>query len=190
MAAAIISGVSVLVAISAFVVARGAERRSRMPVLVLLPDPSGWCVKNIGNGPAVNVVIAQGRGSGGGSVIELDPRRIGRGGIAPGECWCNPIHLRPLDARGEETMPWPFENSGVGISYTDVLGSVYDVRMSAAGTRVFEIRRWIVLQRAARVPSWGTEEWMEMNELETWAATGEFPKRLVKEPWSPRPRSG
>lgn len=38
--------------------ARASERRSRIPVLVFVYDADRWLLRNVGNGPALNIVVA------------------------------------------------------------------------------------------------------------------------------------
>jgi hypothetical protein len=189
-ATAIISSVSVLVAISAFLVARTAERHSRMPVLVLFPDEYGWCVENVGNGPAVNVVIAQGMGSTASKgLIELRKRAVGRDGMARAESWCNPIHLRPVRSGSKQLVPWPFSTSGVGVSYTDVLGNAYTVRMSEHGTLLTEVRPWRLCRQKRCVPNWAPEEWEQIDHIEAWSVSRQPPDRMHGGQWSIRSSS-
>ena len=61
-----VAGVAIVVSLCTFVLtyraSRQAERRGRMPVLVVFPEANGWRLENIGNGAALNIVIAQGHG--------------------------------------------------------------------------------------------------------------------------------
>jgi hypothetical protein len=150
-----------------------------MPVLVVLPDPDGggWRLENIGNGAALNIVIAQGRGDANDGLIELRGERARRHrGVAPGESWCNPIHLRPMRAGTSQTVDWPFHTSGVGITYTDALSFPYTVRTSRRGSRLTE-------QRC--IPDWPDDEVVQLSAVE-----GLDPDQLsakAQAPWGPRP---
>jgi hypothetical protein len=183
-AATVLSGIAIVVALSTFALTYRAsieaDRRGRMPVLVVLPNIKGpgWLVENIGNGAALNIVIAQGRGSkANGGLIELRGDSARRHhGVAPGESWCNPIHLRPMSAGGSQKVDWPFETSGVGITYTDALGFAYTVRTSEEGSRLTE-------QRC--VPEWSAEDLAQLSEVE-----GSRPHQLPAQdaqPWGRRP---
>lgn len=181
--ATVLSGIAIVVALSTFALtyraSRQAERRERMPVLVLLPeaDGAGWRLENIGKGAALNIVIAQGSGpETNGGLIDLRGDRARRhGGMAPGESWCNPIHLRPMSAESSQAVGWPFRTSGVGITYTDALSYPYTVRTSEAGSRLTE-------QRC--VPEWRREEVVQLATLE-----GLAPNQLAakaEKPWGRR----
>lgn len=183
-AATVLSGIAIVVALSTFALtfraSRQAERRNRMPVLVLFPQAGGlgWRLDNVGEGPALNIVIAQGRGSdANGGVIELPGERARRhDGVAPGETWCNPIHLRPMTAGGHQTVGWPFDPSGVGISYTDALSYTYTVRTSRMGSCLTE-------QRC--IPEWPPEELVQLSAVE--ALTPDELYARAKTGWGRRP---
>jgi hypothetical protein len=60
----ILSGAALLISVATLGVTyrswQLADRRSRLPVLVFLDSPGPrWRLKNVGNGPALNVVVAQ-----------------------------------------------------------------------------------------------------------------------------------
>jgi len=176
--ATIIAGIAVVVAVSTFVLtyraSLQAERRGRTPVLVLLPSESGWHVENSGPGAALNIVIAQGYRIGAdGGMIELDGDRARRGGgVAPGEVWCNPIHLRPLAAAQRQSIPWDFKTCGVGIRYTDIEGFWYTVRTSGLGTQV--------IPKKEGLPIWSTNV-VELHQLEH---LGNSDRRAMeRDPW-------
>jgi hypothetical protein len=175
MTATIIAAVAIIASLLTFaltyVQSVRAERRGRMPVLVLLPDPSGWRLENIGGGPALNILIAQGRGPAeGGGVIALRSDAIGPDGSAHNETWCNPVHLRPVAAGGSQQIPWAFSTDGVGVSFTDALGHAYTLRMSRLGSLIIEKRG---------IPEWRDDEWRQISDLEG-DGTG------VVEPWAVR----
>jgi hypothetical protein len=189
MAATIISVVAVLVSFLTFLLtylaSQRADRRRRMPVIVVFPEDEGWRLENIGNGPALNIVIAQGRGTeANGSLIELRREAVGANGAAPGETWCNPIHLRPMAAGASQLVPWHFATTGVGVGFTDVLNTPYTLRMSRQGSLLVEKRG---------IPSWSQEDWRQINTVEAWAEeqrrTGTLPA-AAREPWGEWPKSG
>jgi hypothetical protein len=162
MAATIIAVVSILVAVTTFALTYlasvRAERRGRMPVLVLLPDEHGWRLENIGGGPALNIVIAQGCGpSETDGLIQLLSDAIDRDGLAQGEHWFNPIHLRPMPAGGSQLVPFAFSTTGVGVSFTDALGSAYTLRTSRSGSLLMERRG---------IPEWQEGDWRQLSEIQ------------------------
>ncbi|MBV9416614.1 MAG: hypothetical protein JO363_16640 [Solirubrobacterales bacterium] len=181
MAASVIAGVAVVVSFLTFVwtywASQRSERRTRMPVLVLFPDQSGWRLENIGNGPAINIVIAQGRGPATDGCIDIHGRVVGRDGCAPGESWCNPIHLRPMATGGSQTVPWRFSTTGVGVSYTDPLGSVYTLLTSRHGSRVIEKQA---------IPSWTEDEWRQLSQVEA-STDGRDASGELTRPWAVKP---
>ena len=79
-----------------------AQRCStRKPVLVFEYDgDSGWILRNVGAGPALNVVVAQ--------------KRVG------GE-WFNPVRVPPLSKDGKFILQWRnhVDTTGLGAIYTD-----------------------------------------------------------------------
>lgn len=135
----VIAGAALAVSIGAglvsyvnYLVARDAERRARMPVLVFLRDEPGLLtVANVGNGPALNVVIAGSSDETVGQPVGL--RRSAR------EAWWNPTHLTPLRAGGGLQVSDPGAAS-FGAYFTDVLGHMYTVKTSPQGTLVLEGR--------------------------------------------------
>jgi hypothetical protein len=178
MAATIIAGVAIVVSLLTFAwtywASQRTERRARMPILVLFPDQSGWRLENIGNGPALNIVIAQGRGvATPDHCIELRRRVSLRDGSAPGESWCNPIHLRPMPAGGSQRVPWRFSTTGVGVSYTDALGSVYTLRTSRHGSRLIEKQA---------IPAWNEQEWRQLSQIEASARSADSAQGAT--PWA------
>lgn len=184
-AATVIAGIAIVVSLSTFALtyraSRQAERRGRMPILVVLPEVNGlgWRLENIGQGAALNIVIAQGSGSqANGGLIELPGEKARRhNGVAPGETWCNPIHLRPMSSGGCQTIRWPFRTTGVGITYTDALSYPYTVRMSRRGSRLTERRC---------IPEWPHEEVVQLSAVEALAPDQVSAKAEV--PWGLLPR--
>jgi hypothetical protein len=152
-AAAVISLLSGLAAFlsyrearNSYELAKDSERRSRMPALVFRRDGSRLIVANVGVGPAMNVVYAQGG----------DPRAKEPIALRPGvnESWYNPIHLRPIEpdsnvvieSGGEHSVKWEVEGAGLGLQYSDAFGNTYAVKASAHGMRIFEGEK--------NLPSW------------------------------------
>lgn len=87
---------------------RSAEQRSRMPVLVFQYDGRrGWLLRNVGNGPALNVVVAC-------KLVE-GPER-GK--------WFRAVRVPPLSRDGEMLLAWLKHEGkhGLGATYEDFLG--------------------------------------------------------------------
>ncbi len=90
-----------------------AARLARQPALVFAWDPSSatWLLRNIGNGPALDVVIAQ--------------RTEGT--------WSHPLRMPEMPVDGRETVPrrwvekWS-ENPGLGARYRSITGEQYATR--------------------------------------------------------------
>lgn len=95
-----ISVVSVGIAFASFVVNfvlnQRAAVRARKPVLVFVDDPEEgcWVLRNVGNGPSLNVLIAQ--------------RAEGR--------WFNPVRVPPLGRDSSFPLRWlgRVSNTGLG----------------------------------------------------------------------------
>jgi hypothetical protein len=104
-AALLISTVSVTIALASFVVNlwlnQRAAVRGRKPVLVFVDDPKEgcWTLRNVGNGPALNVLVAQ--------------RNKGT--------WFNPVLVPPFGRDSSFPLTWlgRTNSDGVGVSYTD-----------------------------------------------------------------------
>ena len=80
---------------------------SRRPVLVLESDGrTGWLLRNIGNGPGLNILIAQ--------------KRVGGG-------WFNPVRVPPLARNAEMVLKWlhHMNDAGIGATYEDFKGDRY-----------------------------------------------------------------
>lgn len=84
--------------------ARASEQRSRMPVLVFEFDGRrGWLLRNVGNGPALNVVVA-----------EKHVRGAERG------TWFNAVRVPPIGRDAGFTLGW------LGYGGDTGLGALYD----------------------------------------------------------------
>ena len=132
--------------------------RGRMPVLVFEWQPNGWVLHNVGSGPALNVIIAQGRG---------DPPRKGillqRGVHEP---WFNPVQLPPLARDAQHPLSWIVEESGLGATYADALGASYTAKCGNDRSIMFDGVHLPVWQDGVR-PHWQlagtqpTERWQK-----------------------------
>ena len=84
---------------------------SRRPVLSIeYVGNTGWHLRNIGNGPGLNVLVAQ-----------------KRGGIAGIGEWFNPVRIPPLGAGESFHMKWlgRVNTTGIGAIYEDFKGRTY-----------------------------------------------------------------
>lgn len=108
-----------------------AAVRARKPVLVFVDDPGAgcWTLQNIGNGPALNVIVAQ--------------RQDGE--------WFNPVRARPLAKDQVLALGWlgRVNGTGLGAGYTDAEGQLYTSTVGGEVLRTYEGRR---------LPDWEAEE--------------------------------
>jgi hypothetical protein len=105
----VLSVIALVTSVVTFFISRRAadraEQRGRMPVLAFVYDESrGWILRNVGRGPALNIIVAQKR---------------------PGDGWFAPVRVPPLANDGEMLCPWlgHVNDTGLGATYTDLLGS-------------------------------------------------------------------
>lgn len=121
---------------------KAAERRSRIPVLVFVYDPlSGWQLHNVGNGPALNVEVAQ-------KVV---------GGERAG-AWINPVRVPPLGRDKAVVLEWlEHDNShGLGAVYEDFL-SADEARAGRLYTVICSKDRNVVTP-GRHLPTWTENE--------------------------------
>jgi hypothetical protein len=87
---------------------RAAERRARIPVLVFVYDGAqGWLLRNVGNGPALNIEVAQ---------------KVVRGKQAGS--WIKPVRVPPIGRDKEILLSWLGDTlNGLGGVYEDFLGA-------------------------------------------------------------------
>jgi hypothetical protein len=102
---AVLSSTALLVSIVTFTLNYRHTRRSavlaRKPVLVFEYDAHrGWLLRNVGAGPALNVIVAQ---------------------KPVGGDWLNPVRVPPLSRDGSFALEWlnHANTTGLGASYTD-----------------------------------------------------------------------
>jgi hypothetical protein len=80
--------------------------REKAPIIVTYWDGArdGWVIRNVGEGPALNVVVAQ--------------RRTDTAGV-----WYNPVVVPPIPPGGDFTIEWLpadiFDPYGLGVRYSD-----------------------------------------------------------------------
>lgn len=136
-----------------FLVSKTAERRQRMPVIVVVRTTqrgdADHCFEltNVGKGPAVNVIMGF-----------AEPRPQGSSAVALKkgihESWFNPVHLAPIQPDKTVTVSTPASSNGLGLVYTDALmQKYYTVKTSNLGTRVFEGNHLPAVWRIDSVPS-------------------------------------
>jgi hypothetical protein len=109
---------SVIAITISWTISRLNARASIRPVLVFeYPPDEGWKVKNIGSGPALNVLIAQ--------------REHGK--------WINPVRVPPMSKDGSLTLTWCLHDNvrGLGALYEDVDGRKYTTTCGNDLSRVF-----------------------------------------------------
>lgn len=124
----VLTAIAILVSISTFGLSFWFTWRSsisaKRPVLVFIYDEaSGWIIRNIGGGPALNIVVAQ--------------KRVG------GE-WFNPVRVPPL-AKDKEFIPrWlgHVNTTGLGATYTDYEDRVYTSTCGNDLSRTFRRARF------------------------------------------------
>jgi hypothetical protein len=153
-AALFISAVSVALAFASllvnFVLNYRAAVRARKPVLVFIDDPSEgcWLLRNVGNGPALNVVVAQrARGS-----------------------WFNPVRVPPFAKDSTFPLQWlgRTNDTGLGASYADFEGRRYTSTLGGETSRAYD---------GERLPRWEDADirryWQLSNVLDPVQVWGE-----------------
>ena len=141
-AAIFISAVSVAIAFGSlivnFVLNHRAAVRARKPVLVFIDDPEQgcWIVRNVGNGPALNVLVAQ--------------RKSGR--------WFNPVRVMPLARDTSFPLQWlgRTTDTGLGASYSDFEDRRYTSTLGDEISRTYD---------GDRLPHWPEKETKRYWEL-------------------------
>src|SRR5262245_58166089 len=93
-----------------------------MPVLVPQSPipPDRITIRNIGEGPALNVVIAHARDD----LARRDALDIDFSEARYRTMWHELRHLEPIEAGGSRSYRWVVEEA-VGLTYTDALGASY-----------------------------------------------------------------
>ena len=139
MVGTVLSVIALVTSLVTFVIskraAERAEQRDRMPVLAFVYDESqGWMLRNIGRGPALNIIVAQER---------------------PAGRWFAPVRVPPLPADGEVTCTWlgHVDDAGLGATYTDLLGGEDGTwYTTTCGNDLVQVKRGRVL------PTWAESE--------------------------------
>jgi hypothetical protein len=137
-----ISVVSVAIAFASlvvnFVLNHRASVRARKPVLVFVDDPEQgcWVLRNVGNGPALNVLVAL--------------RHSGQ--------WFNPVRVTPLGKDASFALPWlgRVNTAGLGASYSDFEDRRYTSTLGDEIARAYD---------GDRLPRWTEEQIKRYWEL-------------------------
>lgn len=90
------------------------------PVLVFVyAEAKGWTIQNIGNGPAMNIIIAQKQING---------------------VWFNPVRIPPISKGAELTLDWlkHVNDTGLGAIYTDFQDRAYSSTCANDLSRIFD----------------------------------------------------
>jgi hypothetical protein len=110
-----------------FGLARRAAVRARKPVLVFVDEPAqgAWVLRNVGNGPALNVLVAQ--------------RQEGQ--------WFNPVIVPPLSTESSYPLTWlgRINITGLGVTYADFEDRRYTSTIGGERSRTYE---------GNRLPAW------------------------------------
>jgi hypothetical protein len=119
-----ISAIAVMISFISFGVTfwqrREADRTGIQPALVLVfDDKIGWRLQNIGNGPALNVVVA----------IKQ-----------PQGKWLDPVRVPPIAKDAEFELHWiPLNDpNGLGATYTDIRNRPYATTSGSDYSRLLE----------------------------------------------------
>lgn len=124
-------------AVNFWIAHRGAVR-ARKPVLVFVDDPERqcWVLQNVGNGPALNVLVAQ--------------RHSGQ--------WFNPVLTPPLAKDSIFPLTWlgRVNTTGLGATYSDFEDRRYTSTLGGERSRTYD---------QGRLPGWRDEEIRRYWEL-------------------------
>lgn len=143
-AASLVSLVSVALTYRLWVL---ADRRSRLPVLIFMDDrgkdtdpDKWWVLRNVGNGPALNIVIA-------------------RKSTHDATEWSEPTRIAALARDSEVALPWLADSGFVAVlaaTYQDFIGADGSGRVRAFTTVCSHNANSVRLGR--HLPAWKVEE--------------------------------
>ena len=104
-------------AMSFILSARSSKAAIRPVIVIIYSAEQGWLVRNVGNGPALNLVVALKNLSG---------------------VWLKPVRIPPMSASGEFILTWiGHENDhGIGVYYEDFQGHGFTSSCSNDLTRI------------------------------------------------------
>ena len=133
--ATVIAITSLALAATSFLVslwlAHRAAIRVRKPVLVFVDDPDRgcWVLQNVGNGPALNVLVAQ--------------RQAG--------LWFNPVRAPPLAKDAAFSLGWlgRVTTTGLGATYSDFEDRRYTSTLGGERSRTYD---------GCLLPDWDDED--------------------------------
>lgn len=102
-----------------------SSRASIRPILAVVYTKTGWHLKNIGNGPALNILVAQ-------KPIQ------GR--------WIRPVRVPPIPSGGNFYLEWIGHDNehGIGVFYEDFQGREYS---SVCGNDLTKISKGSIFPR-------------------------------------------
>jgi hypothetical protein len=132
-----------------------SDRRSRIPVLVfILVDGKGWVLRNVGNGPALNIVVAR--------KAQHDDQE-----------WLDPTSVPPLARDAEVPLGWirkGVDAAALGATYQDFAGAdtarpgrTYTAICAHSLSSVLPGRRLPAWTAAQLEPSWQRERRLRMT---------------------------
>ena len=118
-----IAGIAIVVSLASLVLTlRASERaalRARKPILVFEYGSEGWVLRNIGSGPALNVVVARSQ---------------------PKGSWFDPVRVPPLGGDDSVPLHWCAHDNvnALGARYDDYEGTSYTTTCGGDLSRVAE----------------------------------------------------
>ncbi len=127
----VISTFAIAVAIASFWHSWRSTIASIRPILVFLYDNErGWYVRNVGNGPALNVIIAKRR---------------------PGGAWSQPVRVPPIDSGDFFSLFWALHDN------VHQLGTMYEDFQSRTYSSICA-RDLTTLSRGRKLPAWREDD--------------------------------
>jgi hypothetical protein len=181
----LIASFALMVSLSSFTLAYVAERRKTMPVLQFFwsapttaiksdTDEEGWILRNVGAGPALNVIVA------------VADRTALRPGVR--EEWRNPVLIPAIPEGGRIVLRWLGDASetALGSSYTDSRRYFYTTKCGDDVSAFFvglHLPRWPLLRFGGRkpVPQWWGRGTVPDGE---WSAV--TPRQASRRWWLPQ----
>jgi hypothetical protein len=158
--AILISVASVAIAFASlvvnFVLNHRAAVRARKPVLVFVDESRTWVLRNVGNGPALNVLVAQ-----------RDTNK---------KTWFNPVLVPPFAKDTSIALTWidVASDPGLGASYEDFESRRYTATLGAEIARSYD---------GDRLPRWNMAGSIWEAEVKRY---WELSNRPYQERWSER----
>lgn len=140
-AAIFISVASVAIAFASlvvnFVLNHRAAVRARKPVLVFVYESGNWVLRNVGNGPALNVLVAQ-----------RDTEK---------KTWYDPVLVPPFAKDTSLSMDWVDARAvfGLGATYEDFEGRLYTSTLGGETSHTYDRDRLPTWKRIGK----GHEVW-------------------------------